>query len=108
MAEGVQAVTDADFEAQVVKAELPTVVDFWAEWCGPCRRVAPIIEELAAEYAGRVRFAKMNVDDNSATPAQFGIMSIPTIILFKEGVPASKIVGARSKADFRAWIDSNL
>jgi len=108
MAEGVQAVTDADFEAQVVKAELPTVVDFWAEWCGPCRRVAPVMEELAAEYAGKVRFLKMNVDDNTATPAKFGIMSIPTIIFFKNGQPADKIVGARAKADFKAWLDANL
>ncbi len=108
MAEGVQAITDADFEAQVVKAELPTVVDFWAEWCGPCRRVAPIMEELAAEYAGKVHFLKMNVDDNTATPTKFGIMSIPTIIFFKNGAPVEKIVGARAKADFKAWIDANL
>jgi len=108
MAAGVLAVTDADFDAQVLKAEEPVVVDFWAEWCGPCRKVAPIIEELSAEYAGKVKFAKMNVDESSATPMKFGIMSIPTIILFKGGVLADKLVGARGKADFKSWIDAQL
>jgi thioredoxin 1 len=108
MAEGVLAVTDATFEAEVVKATLPTVVDFWAEWCGPCRKVGPIIEELANDYAGKVKFAKVNVDDNSATPVKFGILSIPTIILFKDGVLVDKMIGARGKADFKAWLDSKL
>ena len=108
MAEGVLAVTDATFQAQVLDAELPTVVDFWAEWCGPCRKVSPIIEELAGDYVGKVRFAKVNVDENSATPVKYGIMSIPTIILFKGGKAADKVVGARSKADYKSWIDSKL
>jgi len=108
MAEGIVAATDADFQSRVLDAELPTVVDFWAEWCGPCRKVGPVIEELAAEYAGKVGFAKLNVDENSETPVKYGIMSIPTVILFKGGEVVDKIIGARSKADYKSWIDSKL
>jgi len=108
MAEGVIVVTDADFKAQVLDGELPTVVDFWAEWCGPCRMVSPIVEELATEYEGKVRFASMNVDHSSKTAAQYGIMSIPTLILFKGGEKVDSMVGARSKADFKSWIDSKI
>jgi len=108
MAEGVAAVTDSDFQTQVLEADLPTVVDFWAEWCGPCRMVAPVVEELAAEYQGKVRFARMNVDENPTTPAKYGIMSIPTLILFKNGEAVDKIIGARSKDDFKRWLDSKL
>ena len=108
MAEGVIAVTDADFQAQVLDAELPTVVDFWAEWCGPCRMVTPIVEELATEYEGKVRFASMNVDQSSRTATEHGIMSIPTLILFKGGEKLDSMVGARSKADFKSWIDSKI
>ena len=108
MAEGVVAVSDSDFQSQVLEAELPTVVDFGAEWCGPCRMVSPIVEELAAEYQGKVRFVQMNVDENPATPANYGIMSIPTLILFKNGKVVDKIIGARSKDDFKEWLDSKL
>ena len=108
MAEGVVAVTDSEFQTQVLEADLPTVVDFWAEWCGPCRMVAPVVEELAAEYQGKVRFARMNVDENPTTPAKYGIMSIPTLILFKNGEAVDKIIGARSKDDFKRWLDSKL
>lgn len=108
MTEGVLEVTDATFDAEVLRGELPAVVDFWAEWCGPCRKVSPVVAELAADYAGKVRFAKMNVDENSEVPVRFGIMSIPTLILFKDGVIADKVVGARSKADYKAWLDSKL
>jgi len=106
MAGEVIVVTDATFQAEVLDAALPTVVDFWAEWCGPCRKVHPLIEELAAENAGKVRFAKVNVDENSGTPAKYAIMSIPTIILFKNGQMVDKIVGARSKADYQTWINT--
>ncbi len=108
MADEMIAVTDDTFQAEVLEAELPTVVDFWAEWCGPCRKVGPIIEDLASENAGKVRFAKLNVDENSATPAKHAIMSIPTVILFKDGEVVDKLVGARSKADYQSWIDSKI
>jgi len=108
MAEGVLAVTDATFEAEVLKAELPTVVDFWAEWCGPCRKVGPIIGELATEYAGKVRFCKVDVSENTDYAAKYGVQSIPNIILFKGGEVAGSVIGARPKADLKAWIDSKL
>jgi len=108
MAEGVFAVTDADFQAEVLDAGQPTVVDFWAEWCGPCLKVSPVIEELAADYGDLVRFAKMDVDENPQTPAGLAIMSIPTVILFKDGKAVEKMIGARSKADYKSWIDSRI
>ena len=108
MAEGVVEVSDGTFDAEVLKADLPTLVDFWAEWCGPCRKVGPIIQELAGEYVGKVKFAKLNIDDSAATPVKYGIMSIPTLILFKGGQVADKIIGARGKADFKAWIDARI
>ena len=108
MAEGVLVITDGNFQAEVLDAGQPTVVDFWAEWCGPCRKVGPIIEELAADYGETVRFGKMNVDESSGTPAKFGIMSIPTVILFKGGQAVDKMIGARSKADYKTWVDSKI
>ncbi|MFW6135653.1 MAG: thioredoxin [Chloroflexota bacterium] len=91
-------VTDANFEDEVLQADEPTLVDFWAEWCGPCHMVAPVVEEIAEEYDGRLQVAKMDVDSNRQTPANYGIQGIPTLILFKDGEEATRIVGFRPKA----------
>jgi thioredoxin 1 len=92
-------VTDATFDAQVLKSAQPVLVDFWAPWCGPCRAIGPVIEELAGEYAGKLTIIKMNVDENPATPAKYGIRAIPTLILFKQGEVLEQITGAVSKAN---------
>jgi thioredoxin 1 len=91
-------VSDADFEQEILKSELPVLVDFWAAWCGPCRAIAPVIEELAKDYAGKVKIAKMNVDENSKTPVKYGIRAIPTLIMFKNGNVMEQITGAVSKS----------
>ncbi len=91
-------VTDDTFEDEVVKSELPAVVDFWAAWCGPCRMVGPVVEELAKEYEGKIKVAKMDVDQNRQTPAKFGIRNIPTLIFFKGGEVAKTVVGAQTKS----------
>src|SRR5690554_6284898 len=90
----VYEVSDAEFEDEVLKADLPVLVDFWAPWCGPCRRISPIVEELASELGGKLKVVKVNTDDNSDSPGKFGVMSIPTLILFKEGEEADRVVGA--------------
>jgi thioredoxin 1 len=91
-------VTDENFDAEIMKSEIPAVVDFWAEWCGPCRMVGPVIEELAAQYKGKVKIVKMDVDKNRGTPAKFGIRNIPTLIFFKGGQVAHTIIGAQPKS----------
>ncbi len=91
-------VTDDTFEEEIVKSDLPAVVDFWAAWCGPCRMVGPVVEELAKEYEGRIKVAKMDVDQNRQTPAKFGIRNIPTLIFFKDGEVANTIIGAQPKS----------
>lgn len=100
--------TDDNFEAEVKKAALPVLVDFWAPWCGPCKAVGPIMEELAAEYDGRLVIAKLNVDENQAAPARFGIRSIPNLVLLKAGEEAGRIVGARTKDGFKAALEPLL
>ncbi len=98
------AVSDDTFEAEVLKASEPVVVDFWAEWCGPCRMIAPALEEIAGELAGKVKIVKMNVDENPKTPGEFGIRGIPALLLFKNGELASQQVGAHPKSKLKAWI----
>jgi thioredoxin 1 len=96
----VKTLTDANFDQDVEGSKLPMIVDFWAPWCGPCRTVSPVIEQIAGEHSDKVTVGKLNVDENPATASKFGIMSIPTIILFKDGRPEKKVIGARPKADF--------
>ncbi|MBU0516015.1 MAG: thioredoxin [Proteobacteria bacterium] len=98
MSDKVLHISDDQFDAEVLKSDVPAMVDFWAAWCGPCRAIAPVVEELADDYVGRVKFTKMNVDENPKTPSQFGIRSIPTLIFFKDGQKADQIVGAVGKA----------
>jgi thioredoxin 1 len=106
----VREISDSTFDADVIKGELPTLVDFWAPWCGPCRMVAPIVGELSEEYAGKVNFVKMNTDENPSVPAKYGIRSIPSLLLFKPGDdrPAATIVGFRPKSDLKKRIDEAL
>lgn len=108
MSEHIHHVTDNNFDAEVLQEALPVLVDYWAEWCGPCKMIAPILDEVASEYSGRLKIAKLNIDDNQDTPAKFGIRGIPTLMLFKGGNVEATKVGALSKSQLTAFIDSNL
>lgn len=101
-------ITDQNFNEEVMKSTVPVVVDFWAPWCAPCRIVGPIIEELAKEFEGKVKVGKMNVDDNTQTAGQFGIMSIPTVMVFKDGKPVKSLVGAQSKDTYKNAVNEAL
>jgi thioredoxin 1 len=101
-------VTDQDFEAEVIKSSTPVLVDFWAEWCGPCRMIAPAVDQISAEYAGRLKVVKMNVDENPEIPIRFGIQGIPTLLLFKDGQVVEKIVGAAPKPALVARIKTHV
>ena len=108
MSEHIIYVTDGSFEKDVLQSTTPVLVDYWAEWCGPCKMIAPLLDEISAEYAGKLTVAKMNVDENSAIPAQYGVRGIPTLMLFKNGNVAGTSVGAKSKSQLTAFIDANL
>jgi len=108
MSEHIVYVTDDTFETEVLQSTQPVLVDYWADWCGPCKMVSPILDELAGEYAGKLKIAKLNIDENQDTPAKFGIRGIPTLMLFKNGNVEATKVGALSKSQLSAFIDSNL
>ena len=108
MSELIKHVTDASFGTDVLQADKPVLVDYWAEWCGPCKMIAPILEEVSKDYADRLTIAKMNVDENREVPGQHGIRGIPTLMLFKDGKVAATKVGALSKAQLTAFLDANL
>ncbi len=108
MSEGIVHLTDDTFETEVLKSSEPVLVDYWAEWCGPCKMIAPILDEIAAEYTGKVKIAKLNIDENPGTPPKYGIRGIPTLMLFKGGNVEATKVGAVSKSQLTAFIDGNL
>ncbi|RMF12974.1 MAG: thioredoxin TrxA [Gammaproteobacteria bacterium] len=108
MSEHIVNVTDDTFEQEVLKADLPVLVDYWAEWCGPCKMIAPVLEEIAEEYAGKLKVCKLNIDENEATPPKYNIRGIPTLMLFKGGNVDATKVGALSKSQLTAFLDSNL
>ena len=108
MSDNILHVTDASFEDDVLKSQRPVVLDFWAEWCGPCKMIAPILDELAEQYKDKLTVAKINIDDNQNTPTTYGVRGIPTLILFKDGDVVATKVGAASKSQLEAFIDSNI
>ena len=108
MNDKILAVTDASFEADVINSSQTVLVDFWAEWCGPCKSLAPVLDEIADEYDGKIIIAKVNVDENDQTPPKYGIRGIPTMLLFKDGAVAATKMGALSKAELSTFIDTNI
>ena len=108
MSDHIHHVTDDSFETDVLQSDEPVLVDYWAEWCGPCKMIAPILDDIANDYAGRLKVVKLNIDDNQRTPASFGIRGIPTLMLFKNGLVEATKVGALSRSQLVTFIDSNL
>ena len=108
MSTKIKHISDASFDQDVLKSDKPVLLDFWAEWCGPCKMIAPILDEVAGDYSERLQIAKLNVDENQATPAKYGVRGIPTLILFKNGAITAQKVGALSKSQLTAFLDGNL
>lgn len=108
MSDKIVHVTDTTFEAEVLQADVPVLLDFWAPWCGPCKMIAPVLDQLAEEFDGKVKITKMNVDENQAIPAQFGVRGIPTLIVFKNGQPVANKVGALAKAQLENFINASI
>ena len=108
MSDSILHITDSSFEEEVLKSAQPVMLDFWAEWCGPCKMIAPILDELAGQYEGKLTVAKINIDDNQKTPETYAVRGIPTLILFKDGEVAATRVGAASKSQLEAFIDANI
>jgi thioredoxin 1 len=108
MSENIETLTDATFDEQVKGSDVPVLVDFWAEWCGPCKMISPVLEEIAQEQAGKIRIGKLNIDDNLDVTRRFDVMSIPTLILFKDGEPAARLIGAKPKAALLEEISAYL
>ncbi len=108
MSDKIVYLTDDSFDSEVIQSELPVLVDYWADWCGPCKMIAPVLEEIADEYDGKVKITKLNIDENSGTPPKYGIRGIPTLMLFKGGNVEATKVGALSKSQLTAFIDSNI
>ncbi|MBI5903176.1 MAG: thioredoxin TrxA [Deltaproteobacteria bacterium] len=108
MSENIINVSDSNFDSIILKSDMPALVDFWASWCAPCKAIAPVVDEMATQYSGKVRVAKMNVDDNPATPGKYGVRGIPTLILFKNGKIVDQLVGAVPKSQIKELIDKAL
>ena len=108
MNEQIVQLSDDSFDEEVLKSDVPVLVDYWAEWCGPCKMIAPVLDEIAGEYQGKIKIAKLNIDDNQQTPPRYGIRGIPTLMLFKGGEVEATKVGAVSKSQLTAFIDSNM
>ena len=108
MSENIIHVSDESFEQEVLQSDKPVLIDYWAEWCGPCKMIAPVLDEVASEYSDKIRVAKLNIDDNPATPPKYGIRGIPTLMLFKNGQVEATKVGAVSKAQLTAFLDENI